>query len=191
MRILALQGSPRVKGNTQTVLDLVLRSAREAGARVETVLLGKLKDISGCLECYGCQTEPTEPGCHVQDDLLPVLGKAMKADLIVWATPVFCWSPAWPLKLAMDRFFCTFKFGEGGTYTSLLKGRKMAAVVTSGGGEEDGADLVTETFRRMAKFSQAKWLGAFVVPHAANPAAIRGDQALAKRAAAFGRKLAG
>ncbi len=191
MRILALQGSPRVKGNTQTVLDLVLRSAREAGAKVETVLLGKLKDISGCLECYGCQDEPTEPGCHVQDDLLPVIGKAMKADLIVWATPVFCWSPAWPLKLAMDRFFCTFKFGEGGKYTSLLKGRKMAAVITSGGGEEDGADLVTETFRRMAKFGQTKWLGAFVVPHAANPAAILADKALAKRATAFGRKLAG
>lgn len=190
MRILALQGSPRPKGNTQTVLELVLRSAKDAGAKVETVQLGKLKNISGCLECYGCQSEPTDPGCHVDDDLLPVIGKALKSDLIVWATPVFCWSPAWPLKPAMDRFFCTFKFGSGDKYTSLLKGRKMAAVITSGGGEEDGADLVMETFRRMAKFSQTRWLGAFVVPNAANPAALLADKALARRAAAFGKKLA-
>lgn len=54
----------------------------------------------------------------------------------------------------------------------------------------DGADLVTETFKRMAKFSQAKWAGAFFAGMAESPDALRADQTLARRAAAFGKKLA-
>ena len=42
MKILALQGSPRAAGNTDTVLKMVLASAEAAGAKVETVHIAKL-----------------------------------------------------------------------------------------------------------------------------------------------------
>ena len=190
MKILALQGSPRELGNTRTVLEMVLAGAEAAGAKVEMVQIARLKELRGCLECFGCQRTPDKPGCRVKDDMQSVLTKAMKADVIVWATPVFCWSPAWPLKIVMDRFYCMFKFGEGGKVKSLLKGRRLAGVITAGGGEKDGADLVTETFRRMAKFSQAKWAGTFFAGMAASPEALLLDKALVKRATAFGKKLA-
>ncbi len=190
MKILALQGSPRTKGNTQTVLDMVLAGAKEAGADVGVVQLIRLKNLQGCLECFECQKKPHVPGCPVKDELQKVIVKAVKADLVIMATPVFCWSPAWPLKIAMDRFFCTFKFTRDGTYKCLLKGRKLAAVITAGGGDDGGADLVAETCKRMAKFSQTKWLGAFVVGKAESPAALRADKKLVERARAFGRKLA-
>lgn len=190
MKILALQGSPRAAGNTDTVLKMVLASAEAAGAKVETVHIAKLEALRGCLECFGCQKTRDKPGCVVKDDMRAVMKKAMQADVIVWATPVFCWSPAWPLKIVMDRFFCTFKFDEDHKVTSLLKGRRMAAVITSGGGKDDGADLVTETLKRTAKFSQAKWLGALVAANAESPKRLRADQALARRAAAFGKRLA-
>jgi multimeric flavodoxin WrbA len=190
VKILALQGSPRAKGNTHVVLETILAAAKKAGAKTETVQLSRLKDLSGCMECFACQRESDKPGCVIKDDMQKVINKAMKADLIIWATPVFCWSPAWPLKIAMDRFFCTFKFDSKGTLNTLLKGRKMAAVITAGGDENDGADLVTETCKRIANFSKTKWLGAFVAANVGTPKTVKADRKLAARAQAFGKRLA-
>ncbi|HVP12036.1 MAG TPA: flavodoxin family protein [Phycisphaerae bacterium] len=190
VKILALQGSPRPNGNTHAVLEIVLAAARKAGARTETVQLSHLKNISGCLECFACQKEKDKPGCVVKDAMQSVIDKAMKADVVVWATPVFCWSPAWPLKIAMDRFFCTFKFSKDGKLKSLLQGHKMAAVITAGGDENDGADLITETCRRIARFSRARWLGALVAANAGTPNSLSADKKLTTRARAFGSRLA-
>ena len=190
MKILAIQGSPRRAGNTCAVLDIVLEAASQAGAQTEVVGLSEFKDISGCLECFACQAVDNEPGCAVKDDLQSVLEKATRSDLVLWATPVFCWSPSWLVKTAMDRFYCLFKFREDGQFDTLVEGRKMAAIITAGGGGDDGADLVQETFRRMANFSKGKWLGAFVAANVKDPETIRADAVLVSRAREFGRKLA-
>ncbi|MGB2985643.1 MAG: flavodoxin family protein [Phycisphaerae bacterium] len=190
MKILALLGSPRPQGNTQAVLEIILAAAGQAGADTETIQLSELNDLTGCRECFACQQKADEPGCAIEDDMQAVLDKTLKADVIVWATPVFCWSPAWPLKMAMDRSFCMFKFHEDGDYDCLLKGRKMAAVITAGGGDEDGADLVMEICRRMGDFSKTQWLGAFVASRVETTDGIRADAKLVERARAFGRQLA-
>jgi len=190
MNILAIQGSPRRHGNTRAVLDVVVEAAEGAGANVDVIRLAEFKNISGCLECFGCQKEKSEPACAVDDDIQAVLKKATKSDLILWATPVFCWSPSWLAKIAMDRFYCMFKFHEDGHVDSLLEGRKQAAVITAGGDENDGADLVQESFRRLTEYSKCQWLGAFVAASVTDPKTIRGDQSLNERAREFGRKLA-
>lgn len=191
MRILALQGSPRAEGNTQTLLDIILQEARESGAATETVQLVNLEDLTGCTECYNCQHETDSPGCVIDDGMQRVLDKALEADVIIWATPVFCWSPAWPLKIAMDRFYCMFKFNEQHGVNCLLRGRTMAAVITAGGGKDDGADLVEETCRRLARFSQGHWLGAFIAEHVREPDDVATNPARIEAARAFGRRLAG
>jgi multimeric flavodoxin WrbA len=190
MKILALLGSPRPAGNTRAVLDTILTAAEQAGAQTETVPLSKLDDLTGCMECNACQEHTDEPGCAVKDDMPLVIGKAIRADVIVWATPVFCWSPSWLLKMALDRFYCTFKFTGGDDVRCLLQGRKMAAVITGGGGENDGADSVRETCRRFAQFANCQWIGAFVAGNVETPETIRADADLTERARAFGRQLA-
>ena len=189
MKILALQGSPRADGNTQALLDLVVAAAREAGADIQTVHLRELKNLTGCHECGACQRDHEHPACAIDDDMQHILAQALLTDVIVWATPVFCWSPTWLLKMAVDRLYCTFKF-TAFDVKSLLSGKRMAAVITAGGGPEDGADLVIETFRRTAKWSGCEWLGALVAEKSQSPDGIRADAALVERARAFGRKLA-
>ncbi len=191
MRILALLGSPRPDGNTQAVLDITLEAARQAGAETEVVHLAGLKNLTGCHECYHCQQVADQPACAIKDDMQPILEAAMKADVTVWAMPVFCWSPAWPAKMAMDRFFCMFKFQDDGSVNCLLKGRKMAAVITAGGGENDGADSVRETCRRMAEYGKTNWLGALLACDVKSADLIRADKALIERARTFGRQLVG
>jgi len=142
MNILAIQGSPRPNGNTRAVLDIVVEAAERAGANVNMVRLAEFKNISGCLECFGCQKKESEPACAVDDDIQGVLKKATESDLVLWATPVFCWSPSWLAKMAMDRFYCLFKFEAPDKVRCLIEGRKMAAVVTAGGPESDGAEFI-------------------------------------------------
>jgi multimeric flavodoxin WrbA len=190
MNVLAIQGSPRPEGNTQAVLELVLEAAAKAGAKTEVIQLSELHDLAGCIECFGCQKTLDKPGCIVEDDMQEVLAKAAAADAIVFATPVFCWAPSWYTKMVMDRFYCMFKFISPTEYRCLLEGRKMAAVISAGGGEDDGADLVVETCRRMAEFGKGKWLGAFVAANVKNADAIRADPDLCRRAREFGQKLA-
>ncbi len=190
MKILAIQGSPRRNGNTQAVLDNVLIGAEANDACVETIKIAGLSNITGCLECYKCQSESDRPGCDIDDGMMLVIEKAFAAELILWCTPVFCWSPAWPIKMAMDRFFCMFKFGEDGNIKSLLEGRKMAALITAGGSENDGADLVEQVFRRTCEFANCKWAGTLVVTNLTTSDDIRADQELSVRAKAFGKDLA-
>ncbi len=191
MKILVIQGSPRPEGHTQAVLDIILDAAGEAGAGSEVLQLAEYHDLAGCIECFACQQTPDEPGCVVMDDMQDVLAKVMGADVIVLATPVFCWSPCWYLKMAMDRFYCLFKFESESEVRCLIEGRKMAAVISAGGDENDGADLVTESIHRLAKFSKTEWLGAFVAANVRDVESIRTDAALIERARAFGKVLAG
>ena len=189
MKVLALLGSPRPDGNTRVVLDAVLEGARQAGAETELIELSSLKNLSGCLECFVCQQTPDAPGCAIDDDMQEVLAKVLTADVRVLATPVFCWSMSWLLKAAVDRFYCMFKFGEEEPQC-LLEGRGMAGVITAGGGEDDGADGVAESFRRLAQFSRSEWLGVFVAANATTPEELSADQDLREQAQEFGVRLA-
>jgi hypothetical protein len=104
---------------------------------------------------------------------------------------VFCWSPSWLAKMAMDRFYCMFKFESAapGDFKCLLEGRGMAAVISAGGGEKDGADAVEDTCRRMAEFGRARRFSALIAANVQSPQAIRADANLVERARAFGSSL--
>ncbi len=190
MKILAIQGSPRRDGNTQAVLDLVLAAAGQTGAETDVVHLAEMKNLSGCIECKACQKTRDQPACALNDDMQAVYARVLDSDLLVWATPVFCWSPSWLSKMAMDRIYCMFKFREDGGLDSLIEGKRQAAVITAGGGEDDGADLVTETCRRLAEFSKCSWLGSLVAANVVSPQQIRATAELVERAREFGNRLA-
>jgi len=79
MKVLAVLGSPRVGGNSDILLDQALAGAKDAGGKVEKIVLSK-KKISGCLDCQRCN----ETGiCAVQDDMLEIHKKILEADAIV------------------------------------------------------------------------------------------------------------
>jgi len=184
MKILALQGSPRRQSATHDVLQMVLNAARDAGAETELIDLCDMVYFSGCNQCEACQGHLNEPGCVLPDDMQQILRKALVADIIIWATPVMNFSPAWPLKMAMDRMSCMLKPTErGGECVSLLQGHKMAAVIITGREDGEGAHLVFEMSRHVAESAKAKWIGALIAKEAAEKAE------LLAQAKAFGRQL--
>lgn len=195
MNIVILQGSPRTDGNTEALLQPVVAAARNAGARVEIVRLAQYRNLTGCEECRVCKSDgddvpDDEWTCAIDDDMQEVYEKVRAADTIVWATPVFCWSPSWLLKMAMDRLYCLCDFRPDGHFVSGLKGRQMAAVITSGGNPATEGDLTLEALRRLAAFFQCEWVGELAAGGLADPAAYRASADVQTRATAFGHTLA-
>ena len=90
MKILAFNGSPRLKGNTATMLDNAIKGAREIGAEVELFNLYKMQ-FSGCISCFSCKRLDKERPvvCAIKDDLKPVLEKVCEVDAILIGTPVY------------------------------------------------------------------------------------------------------
>ena len=99
MKILAISCSPREKGNTVTLLEEVLRGARQDGAEVELYSLSgkKIEPCDGCNTC--CDTGK----CHIQDDMQELYGKMLAADGIIFGTPVYYYNMAAQCKAVIDR----------------------------------------------------------------------------------------
>lgn len=187
-KILALLGSPRREGNTAIVLDQILEGAREAGAETSIQFLQEM-DIGGCQECLACQSVFDEPGCAIEDDMQDIYTEILDADLIIFASPVFCWNVSSQLKAALDRMYCLCKFEAPMAPLFLTIRKAMATVLTAGGDEFDGAQLAVETVRCLARFTKADYRGHFVCTLLTTPDKVRQDTALLERARAFGKHL--
>ena len=191
MKALILQGSPRKGGNTTIVCDVVAEAMTEAGAEVETLRAADMK-IGGCIECYACQKVEDAPGCSVTDDMDAVYEKILAVDIVVLATPVFCWGMSAQIKAAIDRFvaFCKCtSIQADGKFKCLVDGKSVALVVTAGGGPYDGAEVCVAGYRAMAQFMRMDNRGELVAAPVGEPQAVAADKALAQRAAEFGRSL--
>jgi multimeric flavodoxin WrbA len=85
MKVLGIMGSPRIKGNTDLLLDEALKGAKSQGAETEKIILDKLK-ISPCREYYGCLKDGN---CVIRDDMDDIYPKLLTADAVIIATPIF------------------------------------------------------------------------------------------------------
>jgi multimeric flavodoxin WrbA len=99
MKVLGIYGSPRKGGNSDALLDEALKGARAAGGDVSTIRCCEL-DISGCIECGGCD----ETGeCVVDDDMRLVYPKVMESDILILSCPVFFYGVPAQAKALIDR----------------------------------------------------------------------------------------
>ena len=120
-RVLGIVGSPRRGGNTEIMVDEVLRGAAEAGASVEKILLGTL-DIGACRACDHCRKTGA---CVQKDDMPTLLEKVRQSDVYVLGTPVYFMGPSAQLKTFIDRWYA---LGPDGRET-VLKGRRVILAV--------------------------------------------------------------
>jgi multimeric flavodoxin WrbA len=83
--VLGIMGSPRIKGNTDLLLDEALKGARSQPVEVEKIIIDKLK-ISPCREYYGCLKDGN---CVIRDDMNYIYSRLLGADVIIVASPIF------------------------------------------------------------------------------------------------------
>ncbi|MEA4816952.1 MAG: flavodoxin family protein [Lachnospiraceae bacterium] len=102
MKVLAINGSPKAKGNTFHALNTVCSSLLEEGIDSEIIHVGN-KKISGCMACHKC----FETGrCIFNDELFDEwMEKMYAADGIILGTPVYYSGINGTMKSFLDRAF--------------------------------------------------------------------------------------
>ncbi len=177
MRIVTLFGSPRKKGNTAILLGWVEEALKNQGHEVDRVDVAK-HNINGCIECYTCQKKPDEPGCPQKDDALRIFQRMLAADIVIYASPMFCWSWTSQIKTLIDRHFCLVtNIGEG-KYKSLLEGKKVALMGTCAGPLEGNGQHLVDQFSALVDYAQAKLTGKLFVPLCTTPEKMPEDAKL-------------
>ena len=99
MRVLGINGSPRRGGNTDLLLDEVIRGAASRGAEVKTIILNDL-DFIACQHCDACLKKGK---CKYQDDMQMIYRELEQADRIVLASPIHFMGITAQMKAMIDR----------------------------------------------------------------------------------------
>ena len=108
LKVLMLNGSPRVNGNTSVALKEMEQVFKDNGIDTEIVQVGN-KDIRGCIACGSCY----EKGKCVFDDMVNELApKFEEVDGLVVASPVYYASANATLIACLDRLFYSSHFDK-------------------------------------------------------------------------------
>lgn len=108
LKVLILNGSPRIHGNTSVAVSEMEKIFSESGVKTETVQIGNM-DIRGCIACGSC----FEKGKCVFDDIVNDLApKFEEADGLVIASPVYFASANATLIACLDRLFYSTNFDK-------------------------------------------------------------------------------
>jgi multimeric flavodoxin WrbA len=90
MKLLAVNGGPRKKWNTATLLNNVIEGAASQGAETELIHLYDL-DYKGCISCFSCKLKGGKSygRCAVKDGLAPVLDQINSVEALVLGSPIY------------------------------------------------------------------------------------------------------
>jgi multimeric flavodoxin WrbA len=175
MEMTTILGSPKTDGNTAKVLGLVEELIRQDHEVDRIDVAGS--DVNGCVGCHACQNVPDAPGCVQKDDAVPFFERMMRSDVVIYASPLYCWGFPSQMKAFIDRHFCLATGYGGPDYKSLVEGKRTALLVTCGGPVENNADLIQAVFDRLNDYGQCHVIGKYVVPFCTTPDAI-GSEAI-------------
>lgn len=99
MSIIGIYGSPRIGGNTDNLLDTVLKGAQSNGGHITKVYVRDLK-ISGCRACDGCAKTGI---CIVKDEMQRIYPLLDEAKVVILASPIFFYGMSSQIKSLIDR----------------------------------------------------------------------------------------
>lgn len=102
MKILVLNGSPKVKSDTFRLTDAFLQGLNRGGEHEVHIVHVREKQIAPCRGCFGCW-QRMDGHCVIPDDQNAILDLYRDADVIIWSFPLYCYGMPSPLKAVLDR----------------------------------------------------------------------------------------
>jgi len=111
MKVVAFNGSPRAKGNTAILLNVVLAELDNEGIETELVSLAG-ETIPGCRACYQCH-EKADGHCVVRGDIVnDCIDKMRAADGILLGSPTYYSDVTAGMKALIERSGMTARANE-------------------------------------------------------------------------------
>lgn len=108
LKVLILNGSPRVNGCTARALEEVSKTLNEEGIETETINVGN-KDIRGCIACNSCSKTGK---CVFNDIVNDIAVKFENADGIIIGSPVYYAGSNGTIISLLDRLFYSTHFDK-------------------------------------------------------------------------------
>ena len=118
MKITILNGSPRINGNTSTLIKSFMQGAKDAGHDVEVIQVGTMK-INGCIACEYCHTNGNGE-CAIKDDMQKVYKSLADAEMVIFASPVYYWSFTGQMQSTISRIYAIEKPQHAQKYGMIL-----------------------------------------------------------------------
>lgn len=140
MKVIGFVGSPRKNGNTDFLVQQILKGAAEEGAETKIFYLNEL-NIKGCQACNHCKEKGK---CRQQDDMATLYEEIDSADGIVIGSPVYMGYMSGQTKLFIDRWYAYFRNPVGG----LKRGKKLTLIFCQMNPEESA---YTPTFTSLGQ----------------------------------------
>ena len=138
-KVLILSGSPRKRGNSDTLCDEFMRGALSAGNEVEKIRVAD-KNISPCKGCYFCAKNGGR--CVMNDGMAEILQKIIDCDVLVLASPVYFYSVSAQLKAVIDRTVARW---------TEIKNKDLYYIATAAEADDDTLDTTLACFHGFAK----------------------------------------
>lgn len=108
MKVLILNGSPRINGNTTIAINEMKNIFEKENIKTDIIQIGT-KPIRGCMACGYCKKEGK---CVYNDDINDIAIKFKEADGLVIASPVYYASANATLIACLDRLFYSTNFDK-------------------------------------------------------------------------------
>lgn len=188
MKILCLQGGARKKGNTAKALEWAHEELTSMGHEVESIYL-TAKNLKGCLGCAACKKKPDEVGCVQKDDIPEILEKMVKAEAVIFASPLYFWGVTAQLKAVIDRTYSLYTLYHEPGHASLVDGQRQALLMTGAGPWENNAEAAFTAFSRLQNPHKSIHPGNLFLDKCTTPADM--DDQVKDKVIAFARNLVG
>ena len=178
-KILVLNGSPRLNGNTAALIEEFTRGAEAGGNTVVRFDLDRMS-IHGCKGCLGGGRNPDSP-CVQKDDMEKIYPEYRSADILVFASPMYYWGFSGQLKCVLDRLFAVT---ESDSNWATPHKQAILLMAAEGHGFED----VTRYFDHLIEHLGWKNLGRVLAGGNENAGDIQGKPEL-QQAYALGQSI--
>jgi multimeric flavodoxin WrbA len=168
-KIVVLNGSPRPKGNTSTLIKSFTEGAEESDNSVKVFNLDSM-NISGCKGCFCGNDNPDSP-CVQKDDMDKIYPHVKDADIIVLASPLYYWNMSGQLRTAFDRLFALEEANAG------FRSEDRGAILLMAA-EGNGFDICVQYYKSLLEHLKWKDLGMVLAGGVYNIGDIEGSDKL-------------
>lgn len=140
VRALLVSGSPRARGNTDRILEVIARGLEEGGVESRTIALRDY-ELRPCEACEQCRRDKT---CsRILDGMHLIYPLVEQARCLVLGSPTYNYNVTAELKIFIDRLYPYFDFGSQrpGPYSSRLAGEGRIAGLVGVCEQQEASEL--------------------------------------------------
>ena len=123
--ILILDGSPRKNGRTASLKKAFAEGAMQSGNEVKDLYLHRM-NLHGCLACDACKHGKIAR-CVQHDDMDTIFEEFIKADVVVFVSPMMWSTVSAQLRMGTDRLYALCN-----TMPEVFKTKQMVLLMTAG-----------------------------------------------------------